>query len=213
MNCNINDHHLKSRLHQFHLWRMIASLLCVVIATCSISEAQSGRKQNQTEPKPASRQGSEPAKRGEKEQEPPVFVVVTSVPTYHHYQTLNHNVEYYARGGCLLELKKIQGAKVIEDEEVSRWEAREMAQTEDRGWVIWMELKLGEGLSVNPASFRLRYLLFEPRSGKTISSGYGNLDRQTWGQPRAPQASIEEQAQQAGRDIARQVMSELGILP
>lgn len=214
MNCNIKDHHPKMSLHQFHLWRMIASFLCVVIATCSISEAQSGRKQNQTEPKPASRHGSEPVKRGKKEQEPPAFVVVTSVPSYNqqHYQTLNHNVEYYARGGCLLELKKIQGAKVIEDEDVSRWEAREMAQTEDRGWVIWIELKWGESLSVNPTSFRLRYLLFEPGSGKTIGSGYGNPDKQTWGQPRPTQASIEEQAQQAGRDIARQVMSELGIL-
>ncbi len=213
MNCNNKDQHPERGLPQFHLWRMIASFLCVMVATCSISEAQSGRKQNQAEPKPASPNSSEPVKRGKKEQAPLAFVVVTSAPNYHqnHYQTVNHDVEYYARGGCLPELKKIQGAKVIEDEDVSRWEAREMARTEDQGWVIWMELKWGEGLSVNPASFRLRYLLFEARSGKTIASGYGNPNRQTWGQPQPPQAGIEEQARQAGRDIARQVMSELGI--
>jgi hypothetical protein len=54
-------------------------------------------------------------------------------------------------------------------------------------------------------------LLFEPGTGKTIASGYGNPKVQTWGMPQPFRDSVEDQLRRAGRDIAKQVMSELGI--
>ena len=142
--------------------------LCLTCASGSFLFAQSGRKETQTETvSPKTPQ----AERGDqKDRVPPTaFIVVTSIPDRSPYvdayagywQPLNF--EYQARGGCLLELKSIPGAKVSEDEDVPRFEAREIALAEDKAWVIWMELRWDQTISTyDPTPFRLRYLLFEP---------------------------------------------------
>ena len=95
------------------------------------------------------------------------------------------------------------------DVDVERWEAREAALAEDKAWVIWMELRWDKISSTYDSTpFRLRYLLFEPGTGRVVASGVGKGTKETWGkQPR--NTSLEEQVRQAGRDIAAQVASEL----
>ena len=96
--------------------------------------------------------------------------------------------------------------------DVPRWEARETALGEDEAWVVWLELRWQQTITRDATPFKLRYLLFEPRTGKIVASGYGRGVRQTWGRP-LPRTSIEDQLRTAGRDIADQVVSELTKAP
>jgi hypothetical protein len=192
-------------------WITVATL-CFIAAASVASFAQSGRKQSP--PRAESAAPATAAKESKKEV-PLAFVVATAVSNsseqmsaYAGYaQALK--LDHQARGGCLLELKDKLGAKVIEDEEVARWEARETAQTDGNAWVIWLELKWEPASSPEPVPFKLRYLLFEPGTGKLVSSGYGKAVRQTWGVPQARRVGLEERVRQAGRDVADQVISEL----
>jgi hypothetical protein len=198
--------------------------LCLMCASGSTLFAQSGRSQTPTEtssPKSetTSPQSPEPDKYEKKAPLPsPAFIVVTNTPDRsqeNQYQSgyPQPNFEYLARSGCLLELRSIPGAKVAEDEDVPRWEARETALGEDKAWVIWMELRWDKASSTyDPTPFRLRYLLFEPRTGRIAASGVGNGVRQTWGRNQSRSTSLEEQLREAGRHIADQVLSELKIL-
>jgi hypothetical protein len=102
--------------------------------------------------------------------------------------------------------------RVVGDVDVPRWEARETAHGEDEAWVVWLELRWQQNVTRDATPFRLRYLLFEPRTGRIVSSGYGRGVRQTWGRP-TPRTSIEDQLRTAGRDIADQVVSELAKAP
>ncbi|MGH9855277.1 MAG: hypothetical protein ACREBD_36040 [Blastocatellia bacterium] len=109
-------------------------------------------------------------------------------------------------------LKHIKGVKVMEDEGLSSYEARELAQIEDHTYVIWMEVKWDRAGSSDLGPFRVRYLLLEPGSGKTIGSGYGKPVVKRWGFPQRG-SSLEEQLREAGRDVANQVKADLGLRP
>jgi hypothetical protein len=190
--------------------------LCLICASGSISLAQSGRKQTESQAETAPPKSSQAGRDDKKEQkQAPAFIVVTAAPDSSRHigaqagysQPLT--LEYHARSGCLLELKSISGAKVTEDKDVARWEARETALAEDKAWVVWMELGWDKTSSTyDPTPFRLRYLLFEPGTGRIAGSGVGKGVRQTWGKPQQ-RYSLEEQLRQAGSDIADQVLSEL----
>ena len=111
-------------------------------------------------------------------------------------------------------LRNYNGVKrVVGDADVPRWEARETALGEDEAYVVWLELTWPQTITRDAvAGFKLRYLLFEPRTGKIVSSGYGRGVRQTWGRP-VPRTDITEQLRNAGRDIADQIISELTKAP
>ena len=96
--------------------------------------------------------------------------------------------------------------------DVPRWEARETALGEDEAWVVWLELRWQQTVTRDATPFKLRYLLFEPRTGRIVSGGYGRGVRQTWGRP-LPRTGIEDQLRAAGEDIADQVVSELTKAP
>ncbi len=215
--CSFNNNYQpKSVVAHRSLQGISVLTLCLMCASGSLLFAQSGRKQTQAEtPSPTIHQvGSD----DKKDQLPsPAFVVVTSTPERSHrsgaYTGYSQpiNLEYQARGACLLELRSIPGAMVSEDEDVERWEAREIALGEDKAWVIWMELRWDKTISTyGPTPFRLRYLLFEPGTGRIAASGVGNGVKQTWGRD-ARYSSLEELLRQAGRDIAAQVVSELKL--
>lgn len=197
--------------------RLVIVFLCTLAAFASNTFAQSGRKQI---PEPSRSAPADKKQSPKQDMEPPLnLAVVTSAPDLSQVLGFNTdfvpptNLEYYARGGCLLELKsasasKLPGLKFIEDEDVPRWEAREMART-DEHWVVWMELKFESPISASSVSFKLRYLLLEPQTGKIIASGFGNPVRQIWGRSPSRSVTVEDQAREAGRDVARQVISEL----
>ena len=124
-------------------WRLIV-LTFVSICLASISFAQSGRtRQSTVDPGTQTNQAgvSSLAK------EPPAFVVVTAIPDpfQNNYRFVDPaqvtSLEYEARGSCVLELKKLPGSTVVEDEDVTRRDARKTALAEGNAWVIWMELR------------------------------------------------------------------------
>lgn len=200
-----------------HRYLKVLAVVTFCLIFASISLAQSGRNQTQSQAGTAPPGSSPAGSVDKKDQVPsPAFIVVTAAPDEFQqtraFSGFSHpaSLEYQARGGCLLELKNIPGAKVSEDEDVALWEARETALAEDKAWVIWMELRWDKTISTyDPTPFRLRYLLFEPGTGRIAASGVGKGVRQTWGRPQPRYTSLEEQLREAGRDVAAQVLSEL----
>jgi hypothetical protein len=195
--------------------------LCLVCAAAVLTYAQSGRAPSAPAPPTPQAAGSRPRQVNQSARElPSAFIVATAPPDgsqetspYTPQYTPNTEFEEIARGGCLAALRGFDGVKkVIGDVGLARWEARETALGEDESWVIWLELKWTQTITSDAPPFRLRYLLFEPRTGRVVASGYGRGVRQTWGQPR-PRVSVEDQLREAGRDIAEQVASELKNLP
>ncbi|HEX8336744.1 MAG TPA: hypothetical protein VF621_08435 [Pyrinomonadaceae bacterium] len=192
-------------------------MLCMLCATTPPSAAQSGRRQQPSDPAGDAPASSRPRRAGKQEPAlPDSFIVVTAFPDDTRQDnsqtsfTPPPGLESEARGACVLELRRTPGMKVVEDEDVARWEAREAALAESRTWVVWMELRWDKTVTTyDPTPFRLRYLLFEPGTGRIAASGVGRGVRQTWGRPQMRPASLEEQVRQAGRNVAEQVLSEL----
>lgn len=195
--------------------------VCLVCAACALSLAQSGRTPAPpADPAATPPVDSRPRQVNKNQRElPSAFVVVTAPPDgsqetspyvppgYGHL-----DFEELARGACLVALKDSPRVRVIEDVNVARWEARETALGEDEAWVVWLELTWMQTITRDATPFRLRYLLFEPRTGKIVSSGYGRGLRRTWGRP-LPRTAVDDQVRNAGRDIAEQVVAELRKSP
>lgn len=203
----------KQKLANFCLFSFAILILLLMSASGWHLQAQSGRKERESQDNTApSKITRTENKRNEPKELPKSFIVATASADLRHSPYAGYpqqqNFEYLARGGCLVELKGIPGVKVIEDEDVERWEARQTALAEDKAWLIWMELRWDTPTSANHSPFRLRYLLFEPGTGRITASGYGSGIKRTWGTNQRP-GSLEEQVRQAGRDIAYQVISEL----
>jgi hypothetical protein len=210
------NHQGKEILPHRYLPSLAILTFCLLSASGSISLAQSGRKGTQSQAETVPQESLQTGRDDQKDQvPPPAFIVITAAPDNTRSTGFQAgfsqpvNLEYYARGGCLLELRSIAGAKVAEDEDVARWEARETALADNKSWVIWMELRWDKPSSTyDPTPFRLRYLLFEPGTGRIVASGVGKGVKQVWGTP-LRRGSLEEEVRQAGRDIAAQVVSEL----
>jgi len=195
---------------------------CLVCFACALAHAQSGRTPPPPAPSTPRPGDTRPRQVNSARRElPPAFIVVTAPPDGSQETSPfigsgyppTTDFEEMARGACLVALRNLNGVKrVVADAEVPRWEARETAQGEDEAWVVWLELRWQQTVTRDATPFKLRYLLFEPRTGRIVSSGYGRGVRQTWGRP-TPRTSIEEQLNNAGRDIADQVVSELTKAP
>jgi hypothetical protein len=195
---------------------------CLACFACALALAQSGRTPPPPDPSTPQPGDSRPRQVNNQRRElPSAFIVVTAPPDGSQETSPfvssayppTTDFEEMARGGCLVALRNQGGVKrVVGDVDVPRWEARETALGEDEAWVVWVELRWQQNITRDSPPFKLRYLLFEPRTGKIVSSGYGRGVRQTWGRP-TPRTSIEEQLRTAGRDIADQVVSELTKAP
>ena len=195
---------------------------CLACFACALALAQSGRTPPPSGPATPQPGDSRPRQVNNQRRElPSAFIIVTAPPDGSQetspfvpsgYPTTT-DFEEMARGGCLVALRNQTGVKrVVDDMGVPRWEARETALGEDEAWVVWLELSWQQTITRDATPFKLRYLLFEPRTGKIVSSGYGRGIRQTWGRP-LPRTSIEDQLRTAGRDIADQIVSELTKAP
>jgi hypothetical protein len=200
-----------NNLQQLHLYWSVTTFLCLILACVSIASAQSGRKSVWHDPKPVSKTVIDGGNIGALT--PRAFLVVTSPPTRPEVgQPAKSDYESYVRGACLNELLRLKDVKVMEDENISGRGARELAQLETDAYVIWMELKWVAATQYDQTPFRLRYLLLEPDSGKTIASGYGTPALWIWGLPHL-RHSLDEQLQEAGRNVVSKVMAELQIKP
>lgn len=197
--------------------------VCLACLACALALAQSGRTPPPPDPNTQPPPGdSRPRQVNNRRRElPSAFLVVTAPPDGSQETSPfvssgyppTTDFEEIARGACLVALRNYNGVKrVVGDVDVPRWEARETALGEDEAWVVWLELRWQQTVTRDAAPFKLRYLLFEPRTGRIVSGGYGRGVRQTWGRP-LPRTGIEEQLRNAGRDIAEQVVSELTKAP
>lgn len=195
---------------------------CLACCACVLVLAQSGRTPPPPDPATPRPSDTRPRQVNNQQRElPSAFIIVTAPPDGSQETSPfvssgyppTTDFEEMARGGCLVALRNQNGVKrVVSDVDVPRWEARETALGEDEAWVVWLELKWQQNITRDSPPFKLRYLLFEPRTGKIVSSGYGRGIRQTWGRP-LPRTSIDEQLRNAGRDIADQIVSELTKAP
>lgn len=195
---------------------------CLACFACVLALAQSGRTPPPPDPATTQPRDSRPRQVANQPRElPSAFIVVTAPPDGSQESSPfvpsgyppTTDFEEMARGGCLVALRNYNGVKrVVGDVDVPRWEARETALGEDEAWVVWLELRWQQNVTRDATPFKLRYLLFEPRTGKIVASGYGRGVRQTWGRP-LPRTSIEDQLRTAGRDIADQIVSELTKAP
>src|ERR1044071_588733 len=212
--------------------------LCFVLTLVPAAPAQSGRRgQTSTPPDAtaptdtsapsdaAAQTGMRPRRAGRSAREsakdsPHAFIIMTAAPGSPSPFDSDPNAAYFyhppgreaeAGGGCLNELRSVQGARVVQDEDVARWEAREAALGESDAWVIWMELRWDKATTsaYDPTPFRLRYLLFEPGTGRIVASGTGRGVKQTWGRSPSRRETLEEVVRRAGQDVAAQVLSEL----
>jgi hypothetical protein len=195
---------------------------CLACFACALALAQSGRTPPPPDPSAPQPGDSRPRQVNNKRREPPpAFIIVTAPPDGSQESSPfvssgyppTTDFEEIARGGCLVALRNLNGVKrVVGDVDVPRWEARETALGEDEAWVVWLELRWQQNITRDSVPFKLRYLLFEPRTGKIVAGGYGRGVRQTWGRP-IPRTSLEDQLRTAGSDIAEQVVSELTKVP
>ncbi len=209
----IANHRPKTNLET--LRHFFLSIICLVLLFAFTTLAQSGRQRETTD----ENKTVPTVKRGRlsisdaNESQATSFIVATALPeripkNLEYSYSRNLDLEYEARRAVSLELKKALSAKVIEDEDIERREARETAMSEDETWVVWIEIKWeNDANQLYATSFRVRYLLFEPGTGKLKSSSFGVKTKQTWGTSQQ-QTSFEEQAREAGRSIADQIIDE-----
>ncbi|HNH82342.1 MAG TPA: hypothetical protein PL157_08195 [Acidobacteriota bacterium] len=189
-------------------------ILLFIFALSSPVWAQSGGRSKQNppfDPQSQNRPGS--VTKQLSSQSAPTFFVVTS---YHDDPQL-FALEDFVRGACHSKLKSVPGVKIIENDDVSRWEAKELAfSADDQTWVIWIELKFRNVQITDPGFLKVQYLLYEPGSGKILSGGLVSTSAGSW-QSRPPgswpgyHVDLRELARYAGHEIAEQVMGELGF--
>jgi len=198
---------LVNNLLQLRLFYSLTTFLCLIFVCGSIASAQSRRNPDSSDSKPASTKDRDPRNN----RMSLTFLVVTPTPSQpDENQPQTPDYSHLIRGACMSELGRVTGVKTMEDEDISSREARELAQFETDTYVVWMELKWVVATQYSRTPFRLRYLLLEPGSGKTLASGYGTPALWVWGLP-DKKYSLEEQLDGGSRDVAQKVLAELGI--
>jgi hypothetical protein len=198
--------------------RIIALSLCLLLLDAA-ALGQSGRKQKKVDPQPPVQGVNQPEARTvpepEVEQEKPkekdpgrAIMVSTDMPDI--------NIPMYyadaARRGCIQEFRSaLRTTDIREDRNQHRSEAIKIAKDDDRTFVVWMEMEL-DRMGTSRYGFELRYTVFEPKTAKIISSGYGYPVQPTGpiSMPPIGASMGDVYADWAGRDVARQVMKKLG---
>lgn len=212
MSCaEISSH---SHQHEWLSWARWLPILLIIFALSSPAWAQSGGRSKRNPPFDPQSQNRRSS--GTKQLSPlptPTFFVVTS----YHDDSHPFELEDFVRGACHSKLKSVPGVKIIENDDVSRWGAKELAfSADDQTWVIWIELKFRNLAITNPDFLKVQYLLFESGSGKILSGGLVSTSAGSW-QSRPPggwpgyHVDLQELARYAGHEIAEQVMGELGF--
>jgi hypothetical protein len=207
MSRDIENFQPVNNLLQLRLCCSLATFLCLIFACSSVAPAQSRRKPDDPKPAPTIDHDA----RNNRTSAQLTFLIVTPTPpppAENQPQTPDYS--HQIRGACMSELGRVRGVRSMEDEDISSREARDLAQIETDTYVVWMELKWVGTTQYSQTPFRLRYLLLEPGSGKTLASGYGTPTLWVWGLPNK-KYSLEEQIDGASRNVAAKVIAELGI--
>lgn len=203
--------------------------LCLLIVAGSAALAQSGRKQKKTTPEPPPQGVKMPEEKSDpkghsdsdapqpedkqKEKAPALhFLVGTSMQENFNVPMMYTDI---AREGCLRELRTNPAVQVTAINNLTRGEAIEAAKKDDKRYVIWMELVVDQFTANTYEGFDLRFMLFEPKTGKVLATGSGYPQTQTGRTPLPPigMNRAEVRVELAGRDVARRVLSRLNVQP
>jgi len=202
---------------------IFATLVCLLTlaAMVAITSGQSGRKQKKAEPQPPVQGVNQPEARTvpepevtpdkPKEKDPGRSVMVSTSMADIGISSFYPDA---ARRGCIDELRNaLRAIQISEERNQHRSDAIKYAKDGDRTYVVWMEFEV-DRMGTSRYGFDLRYTVFEPKTAKVVSSGYG-YPQQPSGPISLPPigtGSADIYADWAGRDVARQVMKRLGWL-
>ena len=203
-----------------HLLLIFASFICLSLLS-AMAAGQSGRKQKKAESQPPVQGVNQPearvqpepeatAQKPKEEKDQRSIMVATgmsdvAIPLY-YVDT--------ARQACLSELRNaLKSIDLREARNQNRSEAVKIAKQEDRTYVVLMELEL-DRMGSSSTGVDLRYTIFEPKTGKVVGTGSGN-PVQPGGISAPPIGGSRDQVylDWMGRDVARQVMKRLRLVP
>jgi hypothetical protein len=203
-----------------HKLKLFLTLSLCLLALSAIVTGQSGRKKKADKQPPI--QGvNQPEARVEpspqvapdkpKEKEPDRTIMVASA-----MPDLNLPIFYadIARDGCLKELRgTLKSVNLREGSNQTRSDAIKVAK--DTGaYVVFMELEPDQ-LGGTMSNVDLRYTIFEPKTAKVAGTGSGYPSQPSGSLPLPPVGASREQVylDWMGRDVARQVMKRLNLVP
>ncbi|HNJ42846.1 MAG TPA: hypothetical protein PKZ53_20355, partial [Acidobacteriota bacterium] len=179
-------------------------ILLFIFALSSPVWAQSGGRSKQNPPfDPQTKPQAKPGGTNLVPQQSRTFFVVTSP----HDDSKPYPLEDTVRNACQDELRSISGVKIIENENVLRWEAKDLAFSADnQTWVIWIELKFNDLDLRHPDFLKVQYLLFESGSGRVLSGGFASTSAKNWQSQNpwpwpASYVDLRVPANYAGRDV------------
>jgi hypothetical protein len=183
---------------------------------------QSGRKQKKADPQPPVQGVNQPEARVQpepeikpekpKDKEPRRSIMVASsmpdmmLPLY--YADI-------ARQGCISEFREeLRSIDIREARNQNRSDASKTAKNEDNTYVVLIELEL-DRLGSTSSGVDVRYTIFEPKTGKVAGSGSGYPSQPMGRTPVPPIGASRDQiyVEWMGRDVARQVMKRLRLVP
>jgi hypothetical protein len=199
--------------------KLFLTLFICILAVQALVAGQSGRKKkterlppvqgvNQPDARVEPAPQVAPEKPAEKEPERTIMVA-SAMPD------LNLPIFYadIARDGCLKELRTLKSVNLREGSNQTRSDAIKVAK--DTGaYVVFMELEPDQ-LGGTMSNVDLRYTIFEPKTAKVAGTGSGYPSQPSGGLPLPPVGASREQVylDLMGRDVARQVMKRLNLVP
>lgn len=196
-------------------------LFCLSLLS-AVALGQSGRKQKKAEPQPPVQGVNQPEARTvpesevtpekPKEKDPGRSVMVSTAMADIGVSSFYPDA---SRRGCIDELRQaLRTIQISEERNQHRSDAIKYAKDGDNTYVIWMEFEV-DRFGTSSYGFELRYTVFEPKTAKVVSSGYGYPQQPTGplSLPPIGASRSDVYADWAGRDVARQVMKKLGWIP
>jgi hypothetical protein len=203
-----------------HKLKLFLTLWVFLLVVSAIAAGQSGRRQKTGKQAPIQGVNQpearvEPAPQGLPEKppskEPDRVIMVSSAMPDMMVPIFYADI---AREGCLKELRgALKSIDLREGTNQTRSDAIKAAK--DTGaYVVHMEIEPDQ-LGGSSSNIGVRYTIFEPKTGKVAGSGSGYPSQPSGGLPIPPPVGSREQVylEWMGRDVARQVMKRLNLVP
>jgi hypothetical protein len=204
-----------------HKLKLFFILSFCLLAVSAIVVGQSGRKQKRAEKQPPVQGINQPEARvepapqaapeGPQNKEPDRTIMIASAMPDMMLPLFYADI---AREACLKELRSaVKSINLREGSNQTRSDAIKVAK--DTGaYVVHMEFQPDQ-FGGSMSNVDLRYTIFEPKTGKVAGSGSGYPVQPSGGLPLPPIGTSREQVylEWMGRDVARQVMKRLNLVP
>jgi hypothetical protein len=204
-----------------HKLKLFLILSFCLLAVSAVVVGQSGRRQKKAEKQPPIQGVNQPEARVEpapqvvpekpKDKEPERSIMIASAMPDMMLPLFYADI---AREACLKEMRStLKSIDLREGSNQTRSDAIKVAK--DTGaYVVHMEFQPDQ-LGGSRSNVELRYTIFEPKTGKVAGSGSGYPAQPSGGLPLPPVGASREQVylEWMGRDVARQVMKRLNLVP